>query len=145
VGADHPAFGFFGKWYTQTGTPIRAILIQCVLALILIVVLGSFVKTILYTSPAVYLFYLATSVAVIVLRWREPHVERPYRVTGYPVTTLLFAAVCGYLIFSCVHYAIYRLGEPWIVFVPFAIMLCGIPLYLWSNWLVKRRARRTTK
>ena len=53
---------------------------------------------ILYTAAAVYCFYLATSLAVIVLRFKEPDVERPYRVTGYPFTTISLSAACGFLI-----------------------------------------------
>ena len=78
---------------------------QGIIAIGLIVVLGSFVDTILYTAAPVYMFYLATSLAVIVLRSKEPHVERPYRVTGYPFTTIIFCAVCAFLIYSTVSYA----------------------------------------
>jgi amino acid transporter len=141
VGADHPAFGFFGKWDGKTGTPVRALALQGLLALTLVFFLSDFVETILYTTPAVYLFYIATSLAVIVLRFREPQVERPYRVTGYPITTLFFVGVCGFLIYSSVMFAINVKGKPWIVLVPFCIMLCGIPVYLFSNWLAARRKR----
>jgi len=60
-------------------------------------VFGSFVDTILYTAATVYAFYLGTSLAVIVLRIKEPHVERPYRVLEYPITTLIFCAACALL------------------------------------------------
>ena len=94
LGAEHRAFGILGRWHGRTGTPIWALSVQGAIAVALIVIFGSFVDTILYTATAVYSFYLATSLSVIVLRYKEPKAERPYRVTGYPVTTLAFCAVC---------------------------------------------------
>jgi APA family basic amino acid/polyamine antiporter len=105
LGAEHRAFRLVGKWHGRTGTPIWALLVQGIIAVGLIVVLGSFVDTLLYTAAPVYAFYLATSVAVIVLRFKEPNVERPYRVTGYPFTTIIFCAICAFLIYSAVTYA----------------------------------------
>jgi amino acid transporter len=106
MGAEHRTFKVLGKWHERTGTPAWALLVQGLIAVSLILVFGSFIDTILYTAAAVYAFYLGTSLAVIVLRFKEPHVERPYRVTGYPVTTLIFSAVCALLIYSCVSYAL---------------------------------------
>jgi amino acid transporter len=134
VGADHRAFRPLGVWSAKTGTPIRALLVQGLIALALIAALGSFVNAVLYTAAAVYTFYLATSLAVVVLRWREPHVERPYRVTAYPAPTLLFGAVCGFLIYSAVTY------KPDIAWAALAILLLGLPVFLLSNWL----GRKTT-
>lgn len=105
MGAEHKTFRIFGKWYQRTGTPVWALVVQGAIAVTLILVFGSFIDTILYTAIAVYTFYLGTALAVIVLRFKEPGVERPYKVTGYPVTTLVFCAVCGFLIYSCVTYA----------------------------------------
>jgi amino acid transporter len=105
LGAEHRVFGLLGKWHARTGTPVWALLVQAAIAVGLIAALGSFVDTILYTAAPVYAFYLATSLSVIVLRFKEPKVERPYRVTGYPFTTLIFCAVCAFLIYSTVSYA----------------------------------------
>jgi len=105
MGAEHRAFRFVGKWNERKGTPVRALLLQGAIAVGLIAILGSFVDTLLYTAAPVYTFYLATNLSVIVLRAKEPSVERPYRVTGYPFTTLIFCAVCAFLIYSAVSYA----------------------------------------
>jgi APA family basic amino acid/polyamine antiporter len=105
MGAEHKTFKIFGKWHERTGTPVWALVVQGIIAVTLIMVFGSFIDTILYTAVAVYAFYLGTALSVIVLRVKEPNVERPYRVTGYPVTTLIFCVVCGFLIYSCVTYA----------------------------------------
>jgi len=106
LGEAHPVVRGLGRWNAATGTPVRALVVQGVLAIALILLLGSLVDTLIYTAAAVYTFYFATSAAVIVLRRREPAVARPYRVTGYPLTTIAFMAVCGYLIYSCIEYAV---------------------------------------
>jgi amino acid transporter len=106
LGSEHRLFGILGRWHRLTGTPAWALLVQGAIAVTLILVFGSFVDTILYTAPAVYAFYLATSLSVIVLRRKEPNVERPYRVTGYPITTIIFCVICALLIYSALTYAI---------------------------------------
>jgi len=127
VGGEHRAFRILGDWDHRTGTPVRALLVQALIALVLIAVLGSFVDTLLYTAAPVYLFYLATSLAVIVLRVREPGVVRPYRVTGYPVPTIVFAAVCLFLITSAVRY------KPQVAVTALVILLAGLPIYWLSD------------
>lgn len=123
LGAEHRPFRLLGKWNPRTGTPLWALLVQAGMAVILIFLLGSFQLTILYTAVAVYLFYLATSLAVIVLRRKEPRIQRPYKVTGYPFTTLIFAAVCAFLIYSTLEY------KPWLASIPCGIGLLGLPIY----------------
>lgn len=141
MGSEHRTFRLFGTWHERTGTPVWALLVQGVIAVSLIMVFGSFVDTLLYTAAAVYAFYLGTSLAVIVLRFKEPHIERPYRITGYPVTTLIFSAVCGFLIYSCVTYA-------WVfkrisLFVLLGVFVAGVVVY----WLtdVRGLGRRTER
>jgi amino acid transporter len=135
VGQDHRVFRPLGKWNSGTGTPLRALTLQGVLATGLILGLGSIIDTVVYTAPAVYSFYIATSISVLILRLREPSVERPYRVTGFPVTTILFCLACGLLIYKAGEFAYYVLEKPWIVWFPFGVMMAGLPIY----WLTSRR------
>jgi len=128
VGADHRLFGWLGRWHPHWGTPAAALVLQGGIAVALIVVLGSFLNAVLYTAATVYSFYLATTLAVVVLRRTAPHVERPYRVWGYPVTPLVFAAVCAFLIHSAVTY------KPWIAACSGLLLLSGLPLF----WLSRR-------
>lgn len=128
MGAEHKTFKVFGRWHKRTGTPAWALLLQGVIAVTLIMVFGSFIDTIIYTAVAVYAFYFGTGLSVIVLRYKERSVERPYKVTGYPVTTLIFCAVCAFLIYSCVTYAwaFKRTG----LIVLACILAAGVVLYL---------------
>lgn len=133
MGAEHKTFRVLGKWHERTGTPAWALLVQGIIAVTLIMAFGSFIDTILYTAVAVYAFYLGTSLAVIVLRFREPNVERPYRVTGYPVTPLIFCAVCAFLIHSCVTYAWATRRISLVVLL--SVLIAGMVLY----WLTDVR------
>lgn len=134
VGAGHRLFRAVGRWHPRTGTPVAALALQGAIAIALILIFGSFVNTILYTAPAVYSFYLASSLAVMVLRAKEPATARPYRVSGYPITTLIFAAVCGFLIYSSVTY------KPLIAAATLTIGLLGLPVYWLSTRLGAGRA-----
>jgi len=132
VGRDHRLFSPLGRWSDRTGTPARALTIQGALAVGLILTLGSFIDTIMYTAAAVYLFYLATSVAVIVLRFRDPETPRTFRATGYPVTTVVFCLVCAFLIIAAMDY------RPVMAVASFAVILLGVPAY----WLSERFGSR---
>ncbi len=104
VGADHRLFRILGKWHGRRGSPVWALVLQGVIAAIVIMAFRSFERTIIFIAAAVYLFYLASSTAVIVLRYKEPDVERPFKVKGYPFTPLIFAGVCGFLMYSTLTY-----------------------------------------
>lgn len=135
VGRDHRAFRPLAAWNDRIGAPRKALLFQGLVAACLIVSLGAFVDTLIYTAAAVYAFYLATSVAVLVLRRREPSVPRPYKVTAYPVPTLVFCAVCLFLIQGAVAY------RPRTAAVAFGLMALGLPVHAFERHLGRNRGR----
>ena len=118
--------------------PPLGISLQVIIALSLIRVFGCFVDTLLYTAAAIYALYLATSPAVIVPRFKKPRIERPYRVTGYPLTTLVFCGVFAFLIYSCVTYSLAFKRISLVVLL--SVLVAGIVVY----WLtdVRGSARR---
>ena len=123
VGVDHRLFGWLGRWDPRWGTPATALMTQGLIAVTLILVLGSFIDAILYTAATVYTFYLASTLGVIVLRFKDPDRDRPYRVWGYPVTPLVFAGVCGFLIYSAVTY------KPLVAASACGLLALGLPLW----------------
>jgi amino acid transporter len=127
LGRDHRLFNALGRWSERTGTPVRALIVQGCLAVVLILALGSFVDTVMYTAAAVYLFYLATSVALIVLRFRDRSTARPYKATGFPVSTAVFCLVCVFLIFAAVDY------KPTVAAVAGLLILVGVPAFWLSE------------
>lgn len=129
VGADHALFRPLGAWSGRTGTPVRALAAQGALSMALALTLGSFTNTLLYTAAPVYLFYLATSIAVGVLRRRDPGRSRPVRAWGYPVTTAIFCAVCAWLVYRAAVY------KPAVAVAALGILAAGVPLYAFSRRL----------
>jgi APA family basic amino acid/polyamine antiporter len=110
--ADWPVLARLGRWDAARGVPVRAILAQSAVA-VLLVGLGTwtrngFATMIDFTSPVFWFFLAASGIAVIVLRRRHARVERPFRVPWYPWLPLLFTAACLFVLWSSVQYV--RLG-----------------------------------
>jgi len=127
LGRDHRLFARLGRWHPRLGTPVTALTVQGAIAIGLIATLGSFVGAVLYTAAAVYAFYLATTLAVIVLRRKDPQRPRAFRVPAYPVTPIVFAATCALLIWSAVDY------KPAISLATLALVLLGLPVWWWGR------------
>ena len=123
VGTEHRLFKTVGLWNQKLGTPTRALVLQACIALILINLLETFTRTLLYTAAAVYLFYLFTSLSVILLRLKEPNVERPFRIPFFPWSVFVFAIACGFMTYSAILY------KPMVSGVAFLIILLGLPVY----------------
>lgn len=126
LGRDWPALGFLGRWNARTGSPTRALLLQGAVALALIG-FGAFMRRgfetmVDYTAPVFWLFFLLTGLALLVLRWREPELARPFRVPLYPLLPLAFCASSAWLLYSSLAYT--RLGA----LVGLAVLAAGVPL-----------------
>jgi len=80
-------------------TPSVAIVVQCALAVVLLLLGGSFRQFFSLAIFAEWLFYMIAGSTVFVFRRREPDAERPYRVWGYPVVPLLFVTISAVLLF----------------------------------------------
>jgi basic amino acid/polyamine antiporter, APA family len=108
VGRDFSVLRFLGRWHPSTGTPVNALVVQGAIALALIG-LGArtrdgFRTMVDYTAPVFWFFLLLTTVALMVLRRRDPARPRPFRVPLYPLTPLAFCAASGYLLYSSLDY-----------------------------------------
>ncbi len=141
LGADHAVFGVLGRWDPHQGTPVRALAVQGALAFGVVLIAGDFMKTLLYTAPVYWFFALATGLSVFVLRVREPGTPRPVRTPGYPVTPILFALVCVFMIYSSVTYAIGKM--PWSLAVLGGVLAAGGGVYGVTAWMgtIGRTAR----
>jgi basic amino acid/polyamine antiporter, APA family len=88
---DLPKLRLLGKTSTK-GTPYVATLLQVIIVTILVAT-GTFERVLIYTQFSLLLSSFLTVLGVIVLRIRQPQLERPYRVWGYPVTPIIFLAI----------------------------------------------------
>lgn len=127
MGSDHSMFRGLGAWNPKSGTPIRALLLQGLLSLGFVLFAGSFIDTILYTAPVVWLFFLVTGISVFILRKRDSGASRPYKVTGFPFTVILFCGSCIFMLYNSLTYAI--VSKPIGLIVIFSVVLVGIIIY----------------
>ena len=134
MGRDFLAFGALGVWRERSNTPVNALLVQGVVALALVVLASftpdGFETMVAYTAPAFWLFFMLTGVSLFVLRRRQALNERPFRVPLYPLTPLLFCAMCGYMLYSSVNYAMSKDPGSLGAQLGIGVLLLGIPLAL---------------
>ncbi|XP_051836424.1 large neutral amino acids transporter small subunit 2 isoform X2 [Antechinus flavipes] len=101
-------------------TPIPALLFTCVSTLLMLVT-SDIYTLINYVGFINYLFYGVTIAGQIVLRWKQPNIERPIKISLlFPVIYLLFWAFL--LVFSL-------WSEPVVCGIGLAIMMTGVPVY----------------
>jgi basic amino acid/polyamine antiporter, APA family len=79
-------------------TPSVSIVVQCVLASTLLLLGGSFKQFFSLAIFAEWLFYMVAASTVFVFRRRQPNLDRPYRVWGYPVVPALFVLASSALL-----------------------------------------------
>ena len=77
----------------------------------------------------VWPFLALATVAVIVLRRKQPGLHRPYRTPGYPVVPLIFVAGTAWVIGSAL------VANPVTTLAGMGLTLLGLPVY----WFWKRR------
>lgn len=147
-GDDHPFFRPLCRWSPRLHTPARALNLQALLSMIL--VLGVFLfgpalnrrqagaphdnpfDDLINVTAAVFWFlFLLTGIALFVLRRIDPDTPRPFRTPGYPVLPILFCAMCLYMIYGSVMY------RPWHSLAGLGITVAGAPLYFVRRHKIK--------
>jgi APA family basic amino acid/polyamine antiporter len=131
LGADHKSFQPLGRWSQRLGTPVWALIVQGGLSLAIVLVAGSFIYTILYTAPVVWIFFLGTALSLFVLRHKEPHVPRAYTVTGYPLVPLVFSLCCLFMLYSAASYAL--ANTPVGLLILMGVLFLGTIIYWLSD------------
>ena len=95
--------GYFFKTIAEVHprfrTPWVAIVVQCGLAIVLLLLGGSFRQFFSLAIFAEWMFYMIAGSTVFVFRRRDPNLERPYRVWGYPVVPAVFVLVSAALLY----------------------------------------------
>lgn len=126
LGRDVPAIRVLGVWDPRGEEPFNALLLQCAIALALVVfgamTRDGFEAMVAYTAPVFWFFLLLVAISVILFRRREPDRALPYRMPLYPLPPLLFGAACAWMVYSAIMYA----GAGSLVGV--AVLLLGLPL-----------------
>jgi APA family basic amino acid/polyamine antiporter len=121
MGEDVPLLRFFSR-ISVNGVPVPAMIFQLAAATALMAT-RSFEAVLDFIQFSLTFCSFLTVLGVIVLRYRQPDLPRPYKAWGYPVTPFLFLAVT---LFVLVHLAA---GRPLQSFASFCTMLAGLLLY----------------
>jgi len=137
MGEAYPRLAFLaGRGAGTNRGPVAAIVLQAVFALAMTLFAG-FRELLTYTGFTLSVVAALTVVGVIVLRIREPGLERPYRVLGYPITPLLFIGLMVWMIWHAIA------EEPTVALAGGATLLFAAGLYGWFG-RVDRANRRTS-
>ncbi len=109
LGRDVPRLGMLGAWNERGSTPVRALLVQAAITLLLIL-FGALSQSgvqamVAYTAPVFWFFMCMTALSLPRLRKLQPDAPRPFKVPFYPALPLIFAASCLALFISSTLYA----------------------------------------
>ncbi|KAJ3787827.1 amino acid permease-domain-containing protein [Lentinula aff. detonsa] len=111
----------FGRLHKTRKTPLNATLLQTVLTLVFTLVGGGFRSLVNFSVVASWSFYFLTVLGLVILRIKEPMLERPYKT--WIITPLVF---CGVALFLLVMPIIAAPLEAVAVLV---FVLAGVPVY----------------
>ena len=131
LGRDFNLLQFMGKWNSAHNSPVNALLVQGIIALLLIF-FGAWSKQAVesmvdYTAPVFWLFLLLTTASLFVFRRKYKKSQIPYKVPLYPVIPLLFMAACGFMLYSSLAFT----GMGSLIGAGFLVL--GIPVYLLTS------------
>jgi basic amino acid/polyamine antiporter, APA family len=131
-GADYPALSWLGAWNRGSAAPVAAILVQAIVAVLLILMvgtsagrglfdtslrsvgiaglpwekfLGGFEMLVAGSAPVFWGLCLLTGAAVFVLRIRDKASTRPYRMPMFPLPAIVFCGTCAYMVQASARYA----------------------------------------
>jgi APA family basic amino acid/polyamine antiporter len=120
---------FQGIAYVHPGyhVPTVAIVLTGILAGFLTLI-GTFEQLFSYVIFVGWIFYGMGAAAVVVLRYKDPKQERPYKAWGYPLVPLVFSISAAAIVLNTL------VNDFWNSLWGLAVVLAGLPAYLyWSR------------
>ena len=106
------------------GVPAAGLLMQGAWS-ILLIFSGTYSELLDYVIFAALLFYVLTVIGLFILRFKQPHTERPYRVIGYPVLPAVYVFLCAVIMIDLL------IVKPVYTWPGLILVLTGIPVYFW--------------
>jgi basic amino acid/polyamine antiporter, APA family len=108
--------------HPQFNTPYIAILLAAVLG-VAMVMTQTFEQLTDTFVLAMWPFYALSVAAIYRLRRLQPHLQRPYKVVGYPYVPAVFVLAAIYLVINAL------INEPKWTAITFGVVLAGLPVY----------------
>ena len=118
----------FGKVHSKFKTPANALLINMVVGIIALLT-GKTSEIITIACFGALTLYIFSMITVLVLRKKEPDIERPFKVPFFPYFPYIALIIA---IISLIAMTTLNLS---VAFVYFAILLAG---YIWFHFFVKK-------
>ena len=128
-------FEGLGQVHATFRTPVAALTVQAIWSCVLVLFIGGFSQLFTYVIFGGWIFYGLAVASVMALRRKEPRLERPFRVPGYPAVPLLFVIGAGALVANTLA------TSPRESSIGLAFIALGIPLYFFTP-AARRRARQ---
>jgi APA family basic amino acid/polyamine antiporter len=129
MGEDVPLLRWFAH-KSAAGVPVRALLVQTVIATVLLFT-GTFEKVVQFIQFSFTLCSFLAVLGVIVLRYTQPDLPRPYRTWGYPITPIVFLCITLWIL------AFQIMDKPFESLSGLAMMIAGLLVY----WFGMSRGR----
>jgi amino acid transporter len=101
---------------------VYALILNAVLTITYVVV-GEFSTLVTFYGVAGYTFYFLTVLGLIILRVREPQLERPYKT--WITTPIIFCCVSLFLLSRAVF------AQPFQTIAVVSFVVAGVPVYFW--------------
>ena len=120
-------FKTLGDVHPRYGTPAVSIAAGTIWAMVL-AASGTFEQLLTYVVFVGWIFYALGAACVFALRRKQPDVDRPFRVPGYPWTPLLFIAAAAALVGNTI------VTQPGRAAIGIGVVLLGLPVYfIWRR------------
>jgi APA family basic amino acid/polyamine antiporter len=118
----------------RRGVPAAGLILQGIWS-VLLVFSGTYNELLDYVIFAALLFYVLTVAGLFILRWKQPHLERPYKAFGYPVVPAIYMILCAVIMVNLL------IVKPVFTWPGLIIVLTGIPVYfIWRSVAATRPA-----
>lgn len=136
LGLRHAMFAWLSGWDVRRNTPPQSLAAQAAISCVLLLVAGrdenGFERLVVFAGPCYWGFVMMAALAVIVLRQRDRVTPTPFRVPFYPLVPLVFAAVCGALVYAAAAF-IAESSVAIEVWYSVIVVVAGIALALWTS------------
>jgi len=142
MGRDRVFFPQLGKVHPEYRTPAVAIVLQAAMAVALVIASAFLVRNSglfqersvfqMLTDYAIFsasIFYSLGVLAVVVLRFKRPDLERPYRTWGYPLVPAAFLIVYAWFLWQVF------IDKKFEAVVGLGLIGLGVPAYFLFQWL----------
>jgi len=111
----------FGTLHRSRKTPMNALLLQAVMTTLFIMFGGGFRSLINFSTVSAWGFYFLTVLGLLILRVKEPYLERPYKT--WLMTPVIFCSVSLFLLCMPV------VAAPFEALAALGFIVAGIPVY----------------